>query len=32
MAADVNSDGEIDSRDSLQILKYRASKINAFED
>ena len=31
-AADVNSDGEIDSLDSLQILKYRAAKINAFEE
>ena len=30
VAADVNSDGEIDSLDSLQILKYRAAKINAF--
>ena len=32
LAADVNSDGEIDSLDSLQILKYRAAKINVFED
>ena len=32
MAADVNSDGEIDSLDSALILKYRAAKINIFED
>lgn len=32
LAADVNSDGEIDSSDSLQILKYRAAKINMFVD
>ena len=31
VAADVNSDGEIDSLDSLQILRYRAAKINVFE-
>ena len=31
-AADVNSDGDIDSQDAMLILKYRADRITSFED